>query len=252
MKYLRKITEELKASTYKSAADKLSNMGHKRRSAELKDYSDYVSRKEEEEKIEKRLQFVRKFPPFHLKWFRDGQKTNQVPLFEGLFYIEPSFDSQYFNDHVSDYKNDLCELWISFDFACTPADEDTIKRWKEIEGGIRLDSYYNMYWPNKLSCELIPTGHANIVSNGKCYMENIDSDYFVFSNRQEAIKFKKLLIESLEGKNNWGNNLYSEGLYASLQIYFDKFKTSPFKKDDLPKLINTIKTGLSLNNLFRN
>jgi hypothetical protein len=39
MKYLKRFNEELKVSTYKSAADKLTNMGHKRRGAQMLELS---------------------------------------------------------------------------------------------------------------------------------------------------------------------------------------------------------------------
>jgi hypothetical protein len=141
---------------------------------------------------------------------------------------------------------------MPFEFGTTPADSETLESWKEIE--LSDDSYDDIYWSTRLMIEIIPEGYSNVVSNGECTWESKESDIFVFANRSEAIRFKKLFIEAIEGKNTWGKNQWClEGIKSEFDRFFrSKDTDSIFTKEDIPKIANSIKTGLNINKLYRN
>lgn len=51
MRYLKRFNEELKVTTYKSAGDKFTKIGHNRRGAELLDYATQVELREKSQKL---------------------------------------------------------------------------------------------------------------------------------------------------------------------------------------------------------
>lgn len=274
MKYLKRFNEELKSSTYRSASAKLKQLGHVRRSGEIESYAKEIEERERQERINKRHKDIKSFPPFQLKWYKtkwdsSTKKTLEEPFTEGLFYIEPSFPYDWFGDMVWDYENDSKQygLLLPLEFATVPADEETANSWKEIESKLSDESWDDIYWSMRLMVQVVVEGEANVTSNGKCFWEARESDLFVFANRSEAMRFKKLLIDALEGKNTWGKNeWYSEGMKSSFDKFFErdiKWRSDKKEKnqqveeptltpDDMPKLISTIKTGLNINQLYRN
>ena len=154
-----------------------------------------------------------------------------------------------------------------FEFGTTPADVETERKWKEIESKLSEESYNGMYYGTRMGVEVIPEGSATVVSNGKCHWESRDNDIFIFANRSEAMRFKKLLIEALEGKIKWGKNQWNpDGIMSCFDRYFtndenwrqqkinkgEEPSEQVFTKEDMPKLANTVRTGLSINQLYRN
>lgn len=272
MKYLKKFNEELKGSTFRSAATKLKQMGHIRRSQEIESHAKDVEEREERQRIEQRTKWLREQAPFKLQYYKSKYNSatrshDSNLLCEGLFYIEPSFDYNWFSDSVSDWLSEQYSLFMYFEFGTTPADVETEHNWKEIESKLSEESYHGMYYGTRLGIQVIPEGNASVVSNGECFWEGRDNDSFIFANRSEAMRFKKLLIEALEGKIKWGKNEWNkDGIISCFDKYFineenwrnqkiDKGITPPepvFTKEDMPKIINTIKTGLSVNQLYRN
>ena len=66
MKYLRKFNEELKPQTYRSAARKLTKLGHTDRAKALTDWSNEVESKEEMQKWRDQLQDYSNFGTFNI------------------------------------------------------------------------------------------------------------------------------------------------------------------------------------------
>lgn len=274
MKHLKRFNEELKGSTFRSAADKLKQLGHIRRSQEIESHAIDVEEREEKERIEQRTKWLKEQGPFRLQYYKTRYNSatklyDSDLLCEGIFYIEPSFDDGWFTDSVYDYRGDggRYGLLMSFDFGTTPADVETANTWKEIEPKLSEETYEGMTYGTRMTIQVIPEGHAGVVSNGRCYWESRDNDIFIFANRSEAMRFKKLLIEALEGKIEWGKTRWNEkGIISCFDRYFlndsnyrqkkidkgESVKEPVFTKEDMPKLINTIKTGLSINQLYRN
>ena len=81
MKYLRKYNEELKADTYKSAADKLAKMGHVKRPEELMKWHVVSKQREKEEAKRKALEEASELGTYKMTIDNRGEK------FTGDFYI---------------------------------------------------------------------------------------------------------------------------------------------------------------------
>ncbi len=273
MRYLKRFNEELKGSTFRSAATKLKQLGHIRRSQEIESHAIDVEEREKREKIEQRTKWLKEQGSFQLQYhkarYNSATKSHDHTLLcEGNFYIEPSFDSDWFRDSVYDYESDSSQygLFMFFEFGTTPADVETQSKWESIESQLSEESYDGMYYGTRMGIQVIPEGNAAIVSNGKCYWESRDNDIFVFSNRSEAMRFKKLLIEALEGKIKWGKNQWNpDGIMSCFDRYFlndennrkskiargETLSDPIFTREDMPKIISSVKTGLSVNQLYR-
>lgn len=274
MKYLKRFNEELKGSTFRSAATKLKQLGHIRRSQEIESHAIDVEEREERERIEQRTKWLKEQAPFRLQYYKtkynSATKSHDKDLLcEGNFYIEPSFDDGWFSDSMYDYRSDggRYGLFMYFEFGTTPADVETANTWKSIESKLSEEAYDGIYYGTRLGIQVIPEGHAVVSSNGKCYWDSRDNDIFIFANRSEAMRFKKLLIEALEGKIEWGKNKWNvKGIISCFDRYFlndanyrqgkiDKGENPEepvFTKEDMPKVISTLKTGLSVNQLYKN
>ena len=66
MRYLRKYNEELKSDTYKSAADKLTKMGHVKRPEELMKWHAIAKEKEKEEVKRKAIEEASKLGTYKM------------------------------------------------------------------------------------------------------------------------------------------------------------------------------------------
>lgn len=266
------VKEELKTSTYASAANKLRNLGHIRRSTELQNWA-----KEAEEKRKREEELLRKtdisqFPPFRLqfykgRWDSTQKRTIETLLVDGLFYIEPSFSSDWLGDMMWDHESDQCGLCLYIEFGTMPADEETQKKWNEIKGQISVDEWQGMAWTTRFSMPIFSENSFEIMTTGKCFWESVENENFVFSDRAEAIRFKKYFIEALEGKNLWGKNKWKpQGLKGQFDTFFQKDldwrekeradgkerREQYFKPEHMTILVNRVKTGLSINDLYRN
>ncbi len=188
MKYLKRFNEELKASTYKSAATKLTQIGHKRRGAQMLDYA--TQREKEEERI--RLQETRdemsRFEPFNLIIRGDQEKT-------GKFFILPSVEIDWFKDMLWDWIGDGMEYGCSLpiEFGIMAADEETEDAFKDWNW--QPEKWNGVSYPNRM---YLGTSYVNS-SNFDAW----DRDIFYFATRADAMRFKRLLVEMLEEKNDW-------------------------------------------------
>lgn len=274
MKHLKRYNEELNPSTYISAAAKLKQLGHVRRPKELEDRSKF-----EQERLKKQQQLVRKgelsqFPPFKLqfykqRWNSTTRITEEDFLGEGLFYVEPSFGSDWFADMMYDHEANGEGLSIPFEFGTSPANEESELVWEEIKSkcpSLKEQEYEGVTYTTRMWIKLFDSDSYVITNENKCYWETSDNGLFVLDSRSEAIRFKKLIIDSLEGKNQWGKNKWSpEGMYGGFIKYFQKdleWRVKEreagrnkieqyFKPEHMPILANKVKMGLSINDLYR-
>jgi hypothetical protein len=89
MKYLKRFNEELKASTYKSAATKLTQIGHKRRGAQMLDFATQREKEEERMRLQETRDELSRFEPFNLIIKGNEEKS-------GNFYILPNVEIEWF------------------------------------------------------------------------------------------------------------------------------------------------------------
>jgi hypothetical protein len=188
MKYLKRFNEELKVSTYKSASTKLTQMGHKRRGAQMLDYATQKEKEEERRKLQETRDEMSRFEPFNLIIKGNGERS-------GKFYIIPSVELEWYRDLLWDWIGDGMEYSCSlpFEFGIMVADEETeetFKDWNWIP-----EQWDGVSYPNRMYL-----GTTKVFSPS---FESWDRDIFQFSTRADAMRFKKMFVDLLEGKNDW-------------------------------------------------
>lgn len=231
MSIIKKYTEfneKLRSSTYHSAASKLTNLGHERRGAEMSKWGDIVSNREKEERSRERLMYVKKFDPFEMtiykcRWDRDTRTVIEEYLVDGLFYIEPAFPYDWFSDMVYDWRNDgAYSLWLPIELGITPANQETASKMEEIENQLSDEVWDSIFWPTRIMIEVIEKDSDTVTENGGCNVESRESEIAVFNNRKDVIRFKKLLTDSIEGKNTFGQNQwYPKGISSAFERFFE-------------------------------
>ena len=213
MKYLKRFNEELKASTFRAAGDKFTKMGHKRRGAELLDYATQVELKEKYQNLLQAQDQNKEFGLFDITMTR-GYGSNKKDVFSGKFYLQMCLESDWFRDQFNDwlYEGMDWHMGIAMEFAIIPSDDETLKMLETSEDSdiiyFRNNSMWGddyRYWTNRLWITLFGKGGVPSYTCGSGGFEDRDSFTFHFNSRSEAMKFKNLLANTLEGKSNWGS-----------------------------------------------
>ena len=207
MRYLIKYNEELKSDTYKSAADKLKNMGHVKRPEELMKWHVISKEKEKEENKRKAIEEASKLGIY--KMTLNGRNDK----FTGDFYVYFYLNDDNLDENYEDWKSfDNNSLWLTFDLAVLPASEESKEfaqnvLHKEIglnyEGkcylgcfGLNLSQGGGSYDENdKPTYVLKPSGGF--------YFEEYDSVGWCMADRASAQRFKKMLYDIFEGNIIW-------------------------------------------------
>ena len=237
MKYLKRFNEELKPSTYNSAAQKLKKKGFIERSNRLKTHASEVSYKNNVEEFSK-------FGVYELVIDLDGQKHT------GKFYLNISaFDTGGFEDQFDDFKETgEGSIWIPV--AIIPYDKETLERFSKIYDDEISTGYV---WAFSMSIDFNITEDSIDFKN--IIVEDYDSDLYgivKFGNRKDAIQFKKLLSnvfveKSLNypsaymGYNSFYDAFYTDGEKVGLNNY------SGFSGENIK---NCIMTNLSINDIY--
>ena len=212
MRYLKRFNEELKASTYKKAGEKFTQMGHKRRGAELLDYATQVELREKSDKLLQAQNVNKEFGLFDITVAR-GYGSNKKDIFSGQFYLQMCLESDWFKDQLHDWLGEgmTWSMGIAMEFAIIPADDETLKIFETSEDSdiiyFRNNSMWSddyRYWTNRLWLNLFGKGGVPSYTCGSGGFEDRDGFTFHFNSRSEAMKFKNLLSNTLEGKSNWG------------------------------------------------
>ena len=208
MRYLIKYNEELKSDTYKSAADKLKNMGHVKRPEELMKWHVISKEKEKEEAKRKAIEEASKLGTYKMTLNSDDGK------FTGDFYIYFYWDNEIFDENYEDWKRfDNTSLWLSFPIAVLPASEES----KEFVNNV-LDKEIGL--GNDGKCYL-GSFALKLTQGGNEYNEETNKETFVFkpnggfytedyhsidwhmADRASAQKFKKMLYDLFKGDIVW-------------------------------------------------
>jgi hypothetical protein len=188
MKYLKRFNEELKVSTYKSAANKLTSMGHKRRGAEMLDYSTQREKEEERMRLQETRDEMSRFEPFNLIIKGSEEKR-------GKFYIMPSVEIDWFKDMIYDWVGDGMEYSCSlpFEFGIMEADEETEETFKDFNWS--QEQWTGVIYPNRM--------YLSVTNANSPAFDSYDRDIFHFTTRADAMRFKKMFVDLLEEKNDW-------------------------------------------------
>ena len=209
MRYLRKYNEELKSDTYKSAADKLTKMGHVKRPEELMKFHVVAKEREKEEAKRKAIEESSKLGTYKMTLKGRGDIK-----FTGDFYVYFYWNNDNFDESYQDWKSfDNPSLWLQFDLAVLPASEESEEfannvLSKEIglnyEGKCYLGSFGLNLTQGGASYDENDKPTYVLKPNGTLfYFEEYDSITWYMADRGSAQKFKKMLYDVFEGNIVW-------------------------------------------------
>lgn len=239
MKYLKRFNEELKPSTYHSAAQKLKNKGFIERSNKLETHASEVSYKNYLSKFSK-------FGLYDLVINFGGEKHT------GKFYLDISaFDALRFEDDFEDFKETgEGSIWIGI--VMIPYDKETLERFSKIYDDENLNMKY--IWALSVSIEFDIT--EDNIEFKNIIVDDYDKDLYgsvKFGNRKDALQFKKLLSNVFVDKS-----LNYPSAYMGYNSFYDAFYTeygenlglntySGFSGENIK---NCIMTNLNINDII--
>ena len=208
MRYLRKYNEELKSDTYKSAADKLTKMGHVKRPEELMKWHVISKEREKEEAKRKAIEESSKLGTYKMTLSGAHGK------FTGDFYVYFYWNNDNFDENYQDWKSfDNTSLWLQFDFSVLPASEESKEFAQNVlnkEIGLNYDGkcYLGCFGLNLSQSGNEYNEETNketfvLKPNGGFYFEEYDSIAWYMADRGSAQKFKKMLYDVFEGNIVW-------------------------------------------------
>lgn len=265
-----KFNEELNTSTYQSAAQKLSRLGHKRRSGEMTGWVEELKKREKLAAAKEKIDQYSKFGAFNLEYrtskYSTSLKTYQSEIVcEGNFFIQPSFDSSWFQDMFSDWMGEGRggSLGIYLEFSTIPADEETRNAFELNVSKLsqKPDNELLEQWGTRMWLKIADENGDDVAQTPNIFWESYDNDIFTFSKRGEAIRFKNLLADAIEGKNNWGFRQYqTNGIPGEWQRMISRVRQYSEFRDELPKFLSmeslpkiaNLVRRASVNNLYRN
>ena len=276
MKYLRKFNEELRSSTYKSAATKLKQLGHVRRSGEIEKWSEEVENKERDARELANLNDYKQEAPFKInlvksKYNSSTKSRYNETILTGNFYLKLSFDDSWARDsYVDNVDPDGVTEYnynMPFEIGMMAADDETKEKFRVIEDQLSDEVYEGVYYPQRLYYKLITEASREITPDGTFYWECRESDEIMFENRAEALRFKKAFVDAVNGRNNFGNSRWCPNLHESLKRFFmgewiqkynrdtksyDKVdRTEIFNEESFKRFLDST-NRMSINQLYRN
>lgn len=275
MKHLKTINE-LKSSTYASAANKLKNMGHIRRSGELEQWTKEVQNKEKDARELENFNSFKHDVPFKInlvkaKWDSATKTRKHEIMITGNFYLKPSFDDSWaydqYNDNVQEDGTVEYTYHLPFEIGIMAADEETKEKFRMIEENLSDEVYEGVYWCQRLYYKLINEGSKEMTPTGDFSWECRENDEIVFENRAEALRFKKMFVDAVHGRNTFGNSKWVPSMNEQLKKFFlgewlqrynrdtksyDKVDRSDVFNEEAFKRFLDSTNKMSINQLYRN
>jgi hypothetical protein len=221
MRYLKRFDEELKTQTYKSAANALNRLGHTKRAGDLNAWADTAKEKEEARKQKELVDLYSKHGVFKV----------DLSGVTGNFYLWFSFDDYQNGENWEYWQEDGrfegSRLWMTLDICLYPADQETFEKCLN-----KLDFYPSQpYYASTLGLKLsdpvgveqggtendedlsYESGQWELTLNGTGNVSYIEGNEYniKFVNRAEAMKFRKLIIDVLEGNVEMGETSANPG-----------------------------------------
>lgn len=253
MKYLRKYiiqNEELKSAVYKSAADKLSKLGHTKRPQELMKWHDLVKERELKKLKSDVINDCKKLGVYQLSL---GYKSNlEWNTYVGDFYINLYFDEYNIHESYEDWKQGGGSIWMCFSFGVIPINEDGIEFCKTIvEPIIGTGSDKTTYW---LGCFWLNMSEGNEPGDlvfkpaGRGYFEEYEGGWSL-ANRKSAMQFKDALYKIFSGDIVIGETpSIPGGIKEDIIEYLCNKKGHDI--DEFEEIMNSIKK-IGLNRLYK-
>lgn len=259
MKHIKKFNE-LKSTTYYSAADKLSNIGHNKRSSKLNNYANDIEliELEEKERIKKEKEIESQNRKYK-EWQENIKKFSPFGLFK-IKIDELVQDYYLVIDYCSDMflDNDFMEnsrIYMHFPICIIPPDIDTYNKLKELdyEFDNKTDYIHSIFKVNVI-IELNQYD-SEVIKFELCDSENVDNvEKIDIADRRSAYKFKKLFKSFFTSKEYPTNGFWStkyKSLYNQIDLSLAESGVSSefgLSMDDIVTCID--KT--SINSLYSN
>jgi hypothetical protein len=272
------INEELDPKTYISAADKLKRMGHKRRPADLEDWSDVMKQRKLDSKKARVLAEAKKLGQFKFRFLFYNNKTKSQEVEYGNYY--PYFEINY--DELSSQKLEYLEnnsaYYLPISMGLIPVDEEDREtlvsqnpsQIEESQHGIYWiqDIYFNLSISHRFAADdtpflthlkkenpnnkLNPINDDEIIPNGTLSIQSSICSEIYLGDRSNAIKFRKMLINLFEGdidfyfeKNNNFINFNSEIIEQLCDAEND-----PISPEEYQRFLDSIRF-IPINSLYR-
>lgn len=192
MKYLKKFNEELRPTTYMSAAKKLTAMGHIDRAKELKDWTEETEKREEAQKWKDRLQDYALFGTCKVNIVNPETAEKMT----GDFYLDLHFDELAFEDNFEYEKekdpDNVKGVGILLFIGLIPTSEEILRKCMEIMPSPEFGN--GMFWG--MFCGLnfeVEKGQVKFKSFNLGDYDDYLSGNVSFADRASAGKFKNLL-----------------------------------------------------------
>jgi hypothetical protein len=228
MKHLKSINE-LKSSTYASAAVKLKQMGHIRRAGELEQWTKEVVNKEKDARELENFNSFKHDVPFKInlvkvKWNSNTKSRNHEIMMSGNFYLKPSFDFSWaqdqYNENADEDGTTEYSYYMPFEVGLMAADDEAKELFRLIEDKLSDEVYEGVYWTQRLYYKIINEGAREITPTGEFSWECRESDEIMFENRAEALRFKKMFVDAVHGRNTFGNSKWCPSMHEQLKKFF--------------------------------
>ena len=269
MKYIKLFNEELNPSTYVNAAVKLKDYKHYDRAHNLENWALEVKSKEHNKKVKDLRDKLSERGTFDC-----SIHSNIDEIFTGKFYIDFEVDEYSFIDNASyafigkDYNrgekidsilndedvkyryehNVGIPIWLGF----MPVDDETLKGVEDLNLGdnLYINSYGVIY---SMSIDLgLTSTDRNANKDWNIYF-NPEQSYLVFdtqdcydvlfSDRRNAIKFKRLFIDMITKKSE---------LSDAIKKAIDRaIKDDLVPNDAYERIANSISARFSINKFYR-
>ena len=276
MKHLRKFNEELKSSTYASAANKLKGMGHIRRAGELEQWTKEVVNKEKDARELENFNSFKHDVPFKInlvkvKWNSNTKSRDYEIMMSGNFYLKPSFDFSWAQDQYNENSDEdgttEYSYYMPFEVGLMAADDEAKELFRLIEDKLSDEVYEGVYWTQRLYYKIINEGAKEITPTGEFSWECRESDEIMFENRSEALRFKKMFVDAVHGRNTFGNSKWCPSMHEQLKKFFlgdwlqrynrdtksyDKLDRSDVFNEEAFKRFLDSTNRMSVNQLYKN
>lgn len=258
MKHLKHFNE-LKSYTYRIASDKLKKLGHSKRSATLMDWSDKTKVKEQTTEREERKNLWQNYGVYDMTitdniWDKSTKKSYWKSATSGKFFIALTLETDWADDRIKEWPS--MDFYISFGVGLASADEETDKNLAKLDSDI---VYNGALWPNwfdiKISKDVNVNGKVEKIIKPEGLYGISDNDGVVafFDNRQNAFKFRKLLIDIFDGKVKMVSYKNGVDMLTQTKDVFSKMENRGIIKsseESFNEFVLSLRK-MSLNNLYK-
>jgi hypothetical protein len=240
MKHLKKFNEELNINTYRRTVNKLKEIGHKKRSANMQSWVD-IKQKEQEEKdrllqIEKWKDSISKYSQFGKFKFEISDSTSTRrpnARFEPIvddFYTVVSFDIDMFGDSVQDTiewsKNTVrnpsgvANLYLSLFVSAVPTTEEDYDKYQSIpaiKGSMWGGGIFGLWVSIKIEIQ----GDLISVSDFEVYTDDGQDTFLKITDRSTAGKIRNLLLGIFKGTIDYPVKYPTHGYPTNLHDFIE-------------------------------